>query len=101
MLTEGINVSYQKDLPASAGQAGGREERGDLVWLIDFKNPENNEFIVDNQFTVIENGNNKRPDVILFVNGIPLVVIELKNPADENATVKSAFHCCCRVSIDL
>ena len=91
MLTEGINVSYQKDLPASAGQAGGREERGDLVWLIDFEHPENNEFIVANQFTVIENGNNKRPDVILFVNGIPLVVIELKNPADENATVKSAF----------
>jgi len=81
MLTEGINVSYQKD----------GHDRGDLVWLIDFKNPENNEFIVANQFTVIENGNNKRPDVILFVNGIPLVVIELKNPADENATVKSAF----------
>ena len=74
MLTEGINVSYQKD----------GHQRGDLVWLIDFENPENNEFIVANQFTVIENGNNKRPDVILFVNGIPLVVIELKNPADEN-----------------
>lgn len=81
MLTEGINVSYKKD----------GHDRGDLVWLIDFKNPENNEFIVANQFTVIENGNNKRPDVILFVNGIPLVVIELKNPADENATVNSAF----------
>ncbi|NPE32135.1 type I restriction endonuclease subunit R, partial [Methanococcoides sp. SA1] len=66
-------------------------QRGDLVWLIDFKNPENKEFIGANQFTVIENGNNKRPDVILFVNGIPLVVIELKNLADENATVKSAF----------
>ena len=81
MLTEGINVSYQKD----------GHQRGDLVWLIDFENPENNDFIVANQFTVIENGNNKRPDIILFVNGIPLVVIELKNPADENATVKSAF----------
>ena len=81
MLTEGINVSYQKE----------GHQRGDLVWLIDFETPENNEFIVANQFTVVENGNNKRPDVILFVNGIPLVVIELKNPADENATVKSAF----------
>ncbi len=81
MLTEGINVSYQKD----------GHQRGDLVWLIDFENLENNEFIVANQFTVIENRNNKRPDVILFVNGIPLVIIELKNPADENATVKSAF----------
>jgi len=92
LLTEGIKVSYQKDLPASAGQAGGREERGDLVWLIDFNTPENNDFIVANQFTVVEDGVNKRPDVILFVNGIPLVVIELKNAADENATIKSAFR---------
>ncbi len=81
MLTEGIKVSYQKD----------GNNRGDLVWLIDFKNPENNEFIVSNQFTVIENNVNKRPDVILFINGLPLVVIELKNPTDENATIKSAF----------
>ena len=82
MLTEGINVSYIKD--------GNR--RGDLVWLIDFKNPENNEFLVINQFTVIENGVNKRPDVVLFVNGLPLVVIELKNPADEKATIRSAYR---------
>jgi len=82
MLTEGIKVSYQKD----------GVERGDLVWLIDFKNPENNELLVVNQFTVLEDNVNKRPDVILFVNGLPLVVIELKNPADENATVKSAFR---------
>jgi len=81
MLTEGIKVTYQK----------GGHSRGDLVWLIDFKNPENNDFIVANQFTVIENNVNKRPDVILFVNGLPVVVIELKNPADENATVRSAF----------
>jgi len=82
LLTEGIKVSYQKD-----GQ-----QRGDLVWLIDFNTPENNDFIVANQFTVVENGVNKRPDVILFVNGIPLVVLELKNAADENATIKSAFR---------
>ena len=82
LLTEGIKVSYQKD-----GQ-----QRGDLVWLIDFNTPENNNFIVANQFTVVEDGVNKRPDVILFVNGIPLVVIELKNAADENATIKSAFR---------
>ena len=81
MLTEGIRVGYQKD----------GYNRGDLVWLIDFKNPENNDFLVANQFTVIENNINKRPDVILFVNGLPLVVIELKNPADENATIRSAF----------
>ncbi len=82
MITEGIKVTYQKD-----GQS-----RGDYVWLIDFENPDNNDFVVSNQFTVIENNVNKRPDVILFVNGIPLIVIELKNPADENATVKSAFR---------
>ena len=82
MLTEGITVSYRKD----------GVERGDRVWLIDFANPVKNEFLVVNQFTVIENGVNKRPDIILFVNGLPLVVIELKNPADENATVGSAFR---------
>ena len=82
MLTEGIKVSYQKD----------GADRGDIVWLVDFNNPENNEFLVTNQFTVIENNINKRPDVILFVNGLPLIVIELKNPADENATVNSAFR---------
>ncbi|MBT4551873.1 type I restriction endonuclease subunit R, partial [bacterium] len=82
MLTEGIKVSYQKD---------GRS-RGEIVWLIDFKNPENNDFVVANQFTVIENNVNKRPDVVLLVNGLPLIVIELKNPADENATVTSAYR---------
>jgi len=81
MLTEGITVTYQVD----------GAPRGDLVWLVDFDHPDNNEWLVVNQFTVIENGVNKRPDVILFVNGLPLVVIELKNAADENATVKSAF----------
>jgi type I restriction enzyme, R subunit len=81
LLTEGIPVSKRVD----------GDDRGDRVWLIDFKNPHNNEFVVSNQFTIIENGNNKRPDLILFVNGIPLVVIELKNAADENTTIHSAF----------
>ncbi|MBL6985769.1 MAG: type I restriction endonuclease subunit R [Methylobacter sp.] len=82
LLTEGVNVSYQ--------QHG--NERGDLVWLVDFNHPENNDFMVANQFTVIENNINKRPDLVLFVNGIPLVVIELKNAGDENATIKSAYQ---------
>jgi type I restriction enzyme R subunit len=82
LLTEGVNVSYQKD----------GSQRGDLVWLIDFANPDNNEFLVVNQYTIIENNQNKRPDLILFVNGIPLVVIELKNAADENTTLKSAYQ---------
>ena len=82
LLTEGIPVSKRVD----------GTERGDRVWLIDFKNPHNNEFVVVNQFTVVENNQNKRPDIVLFVNGIPLVVMELKNPVDENATVRSAFR---------
>jgi type I restriction enzyme, R subunit len=82
LLTEGVGVSYQQN----------GNERGDLVKLIDFDTPENNEFVVANQFTVIENHQNKRPDMVLFVNGIPLVVLELKNAADENATIKSAFR---------
>lgn len=82
LLTEGVNVSYMQ----------GSEERGDYVWLIDFNNIANNEFNVVNQFTIIENHQNKRPDLVLFVNGIPLVVIELKNAADENATIKSAYN---------
>lgn len=66
-------------------------ERGDKLWLVDFNNIHNNEFVVCNQFTIIENNQNKRTDIILFINGLPLVVIELKNPADENATVKKAY----------
>lgn len=82
LLTEGVNVSYQKD----------GNTRGDLVWLVDFDHSDNNEFVVANQFTIIENNQNKRPDIILFVNGLPLVVIELKNAADENTTLTSAYR---------
>jgi len=82
LLTEGVKVSRSQN----------GDERGDLVWLIDFAHPENNEFVVANQFTVIENHQNKRPDLVLFINGIPLVVIELKNATDENATIKAAYQ---------
>jgi type I site-specific restriction-modification system R (restriction) subunit/very-short-patch-repair endonuclease len=81
MLTEGVKVDYQQD----------GNTRGDLVWLVDFANPANNDLLVVNQFTVVENGKNKRPDVLLFVNGLPLVLMELKNAADENASLKSAW----------
>ncbi|HNI88139.1 MAG TPA: type I restriction endonuclease subunit R, partial [Leptospiraceae bacterium] len=91
MLTEGVKVNYQKD----------GSSRGDLVWLIDFNETENNDFLVVNQFTIsrrdgfqthpYNNSHKKRPDIILFVNGLPLVVIELKNPADQNTTVNSAY----------
>ena len=81
LLTNGIEAEY-------LGQDG---VRGDKVWLIDFNNLKNNEFIVTNQFTVEGYDKTKRPDIVLFVNGLPLAVIELKNPADENATVKKAY----------
>lgn len=81
-LTEGIDIEYQLD----------GITRGDKVWLIDFQNPENNEFLAVNQFTIIENNHNRRPDIILFINGLPLVVIELKNPTDEKATIEKAFN---------
>ena len=81
LLTEGIPVSYQKD----------GDTRGDRLWLVDFAHPEKNEYWVVNQFTVVQDGVKKRPDLILFVNGLPLVVIELKNAADENATLLAAF----------
>ena len=81
-LTEGIEVEVR----TTDGI------RGEKVYIIDFAVPKNNEFLVVNQFTVIENNQNKRPDIILFINGLPLVVIELKNAVDENATLKSAFN---------
>lgn len=82
LLTEGIPVTKRVD-----GQ-----ERGDRVFLIDFENPLHNEFLVVNQFAIVQNGVNKRPDIILFVNGLPLVVIELKNATDDKTTIQSAFR---------
>lgn len=83
LVTNGVNIQYKR--------ADG-SIKNELVWLFDFDNPDNNEFLAINQFTIIEEHNNRRPDIILFVNGLPLVLIELKNPADENATVWSAYN---------
>jgi type I restriction enzyme R subunit len=80
-LTEGVDV----EMRTSEGI------RGEKVYLVDFNQPERNEFLAVNQFTIIEGNQNKRPDVILFINGLPLVVIELKNAVDENATIKTAY----------
>ncbi len=67
-------------------------QRSHEVALVDFENIANNEFLVVNQYTIVENNQNKRPDLLLFVNGLPLVVIELKNAADEKATISKAFE---------
>lgn len=82
MLIDGIDVEYRRD---------GRIVY-DKVWLFDFKTPINNEFLAVNQFTIIENNINRRPDIVVFINGLPIVVIELKNPVDDNATIKTAYN---------
>jgi type I restriction enzyme R subunit len=82
MLTDGVDVSYMQD----------DREVHDKVWLLDLADLENNDWLVVNQFTVVENRINRRPDLVVFVNGLPLAVVELKNPADENATIRQAFN---------
>ena len=83
MLVDGVTVEYR----AQSGAI-----RGAQAHVIDFDKPANNHWLAVNQFTVTENKNNRRPDVVLFVNGLPLGVIELKNPADEDATIWSAWQ---------
>jgi len=82
-LVDGVPVEYQR--------ADG-SFRGDLIRVLDHDDPENNEFLAVNQFTVVEERRERRPDVVLFVNGLPLAVIELKNPADESADIGRAFN---------
>ncbi len=66
--------------------------RGAQVRAIDFDEPADDDWLAVNQFTVVENKHERRPDIVLFVNGLPLGVIELKNPVDENATIDAAFR---------
>jgi type I restriction enzyme R subunit len=81
-LTDGVPVEYRdKDRVVH-----------DQVQLFDFNDLANNEWLAVNQFTIIEDRNNRRPDVVIFVNGLPLGVIELKNLADENTTIRDAYH---------
>jgi len=82
LLTEGLKIEIQKD----------GVSRGEIVRLIDYERVSNNDFVVSNQFSITQNGTTKRPDIILFVNGLPLVVIELKNPTSVNATIQSAYN---------
>ena len=82
LLVGGVPVQYQKD----------GETRGDFVRLIDWAHPERNEWLAVNQFSIKGPHHTRRPDIILFVNGLPLVLIELKNPADQNADVWKAYE---------
>lgn len=81
-LQNGITVKY-----FSKG-----EERSSIVYLLDYAKVDNNTFYAVNQYTYIENGNNRRPDIILFVNGLPLVLMELKSPSQEEAGVENAYN---------
>ena len=81
-LVNGITVSYEKN----------GEIVDDIVKLIDFNNPDKNDFKVVNQFTVILNDNNKRPDLVIFLNGFPIGIFELKNMFDEDATIMGAYN---------
>ena len=83
MLVNGVEIEY-RDAEGIV--------RGDQVRVIDFENPSNNDWLAVNQFSVTENRNTRRPDMVLFVNGLPLGVIELKNPADEDATIRTAWN---------
>ena len=83
MLVDGVNV--ERRTPDGS-------IRGAQVRILDFDNPANNGFLAVNQFTVTENRNTRRPDIVLFVNGLPLGVVELKNPADEDATIWTAWQ---------
>ena len=83
MITDGVDVEYRA--------ADGRVV-GDKVWLVNLGDPDANDWLVVNQFTVVEGRNNRRPDVVLFVNGMPMAVLELKNAAAENATIADAYH---------
>ena len=81
-LTEGVPLEYR----AKNGRIV-----TDNIKLIDYNNPKNNEFKAINQFSIIENNNHRRPDIVIFVNGLPLAVFELKNPSSENADLTSAY----------
>src|SRR5262249_3344802 len=82
-IIEGVPVEVRRP----DGTIGGEQAR-----LIAFDDPDANDWLAVNQYTVIENKANRRPDVVIFVNGLPLSVVELKNPGDENATLQGAFN---------
>jgi len=83
MLVDGVAVEYRRPDGAIAGAQ---------VRILDFDDPDNNDWLAVSQFTVVENRHTRRPDVVLFVNGLPLAVIELKNPADEQASIWTAYQ---------
>jgi type I restriction enzyme R subunit len=82
-LVDGVTVEYTRP----DGSIGGA-----LVHVFDFDHPEKNDWVAVNQFTIVEGQSTRRPDILIFINGLPVALMELKNPADENATIWSAFQ---------
>ncbi|MCK4412608.1 MAG: type I restriction endonuclease subunit R [Candidatus Eisenbacteria sp.] len=82
-LADGVTVEFRR----SDGSIAGAQ-----VQVLDYEDPDNNDWLAVNQFTVVENKRTRRPDIVLFINGLPLAIVELKNPADENATIWTAFQ---------
>ncbi|TVM14538.1 DEAD/DEAH box helicase [Oceanidesulfovibrio indonesiensis] len=82
-MVDGVDVEVTRE----DGSIG-----GDKAWLVDFDNLDNNDWLALNQFTVIEGINNRRPDIVVFLNGLPVAVLELKNPGSEDATLESAYN---------
>lgn len=83
LLTEGVDATFRN---------ANNEIRTEKAWLLDFEHPERNEFIAIRQLTVIKNQKNRRADTVVFINGLPLVLLEFKNPNDINATLQNAFN---------
>ncbi|MCW1382876.1 type I restriction endonuclease subunit R [Novosphingobium sp. KCTC 2891] len=83
LLTEGVDVEYRADNGKTAATK---------IWLIDLDRPDANDWLAVNQFVVVQNRANRRPDLVLFVNGLPLAVLELKNAAAQNATIADAYN---------
>ncbi|SGZ04000.1 type I restriction endonuclease subunit R [Moritella viscosa] len=87
LLLQGVKVEYRNEEQDKQG-----EEQTDYVKLVDFAKVSNNQFLVVNQYTIAGSKGNRRPDVIVFINGLPLAVLELKNPADNSADIWSAYQ---------
>ncbi|MGF7186455.1 type I restriction enzyme R subunit [Desulfitispora alkaliphila] len=83
MITDGIDVETRREDGSS---------KTEKVWLFDFEQIDNNDWLVINQFTVIEDGKDRRPDVVIYVNGLPLVVFELKSSSNENVSITKAYN---------
>jgi type I restriction enzyme R subunit len=83
MLVDGVDVEHRRADGTIAG---------DKVRLVDFDDPDENDWLAVNQFTLVDGQHKRRPDIVIFVNGLPFGVVELKNPADQDATIWKAFH---------